>query len=231
MTDQGYLLESIETISYTKDGEPKELFKAHFEGGRKAVFFSKTLLELLEKLKGQRVFVELGASKREGGDPSIEKLVDANGAVLFPKKGSGGAGGSRPMFTDDQAKWIAAGLHDIADALRSRLGAVGDPAVTGSAPLTVSEPVQPPQSSEGGGGLSGAPTPPPSDDSREEWLQQLRDVAAETFPNAPHTYERWLVTALKDFTAQATDDLTVHQIADLVGRLKTIADSRKVGAA
>lgn len=228
MTDQGYLLESIETISYTKDGEQKELFKAHFDGGRRAVFFSKTLLELLEKLKGQKVLVELGASKREGGDPSIEKLVDAKGAVLFPKKGSGG-GGSRPLLTDDQAKWIAAGLHDIADALRSRLGAVGDAAVTGSAPL-MSEPVQPPQRSEGGITPS-APGGVPSDDSRDKWLNELELQAGETFPNAPHTYERWLVTILKDYKAQATEDLSVQQLIEIVQKLRDIAEARKVGAA
>lgn len=210
------VLSAVETVTYTKEGESKELYKAIFPGGRKAVFFSETLKKQLEERKGKELEFEFEPPRRENGDPGIKRVLEG-GEQLFPKKGGGG---SRPLMSDEQAKWIAAGFHDIADAIRSLVGAVGDRAVTGAAVTKRGEPVRLPDPGEGGG----PPTAPSSD--RDGLLHELTELSHRAFPDSERLYEKWLSGALKDRGAAATDDLDPDALKSLVEDLGKIADAR-----
>lgn len=216
------VVDKIEVVTYIKNDEPKELFKAILVGGengtkqfRKAVFFSKTLKEHLDARVGKELEFEFEEPRREGGDPGIAKVLDGT-EQLFPKKGGSG---SRPLLTDEQTKWIAAGLHDIADALRTRLAAVGDLAVTGSAEA-FSEPVQPPSSQP-------AKAPNVSEASRQKWMNELHETAMQAFDGSQRLYEGWLRSYLQTLKVDSVDRLDVQQLMTLVQDVRDIGEVRR----
>lgn len=194
-------LKSLETVA-KRDGSG-EFYKAIFAQGRKGTFFSKSLREVLDPLVGQDIGVELNPAADDRWDPSVEKVV-LKGKQVWPSAAKGGGG--RPLVSDQQMQLLAGGLDNIAAAIR---------ALASSLEAKICPPTP----------IKANPQQHSSMD-REDLLEQLSRAAHLAFGGRQKLWEAWLTPALAELGAQATEDLTLGQLQELLAGATSLADAR-----
>lgn len=108
-------LKHIASREYNKaDGSKGTIFTAFFKEGRQAGFFSKSLADILAAKENVQLGYEFEAPSDPKYDPTIKKVVQSDGTVLWDagKSGGGRGGGGRPLLSDEQIREITSAMRE-----------------------------------------------------------------------------------------------------------------------